>query len=243
MFKKILLYIVAVAALCYLVFSLFFITKSDEEMVCKGVKATVAKRDIKALSDEEVMNIVKRNNMDPTGKPMKDIDCSKIEDFFGGMSIVEECQSYKSHKGIVGIVVHCKEPIMQVFDKNGKEFYIDHKGDIIENIHNAMYLPVASGNISRDMAGKELLTIAKFMQDNRFWNEQTEQVYFDEKGEVILVPRIGNHIIELGKPDKLEAKLEKLKTFYEKGLGTVGWNKYNKINIEIDKQVICTKRK
>ncbi len=243
MFKKILLYIVAAAALCYLIFALFFVTRRDEGMVCSGVKVTVVGKEKNTLTDAELMNIIKKNRIDPTGQPIKDVDCEKIEEFFNNMSIVEECQSYKSHKGIVGIVVYCKEPIMQVFDKNGNEFYINSEGDIIENIHNAIYLPVASGNIRREMAGKELVAIAKFLQENRFWNEQIEQIYFNEKEEVILIPRIGSHVIELGKPDKLEAKLDKLKKFYEKGLGTVGWNKYSKINVEIDKQVICTKRK
>ena len=60
--------------------------------------------------------------------------------------------------------------------------------------------------------------------------------------KIVLVPRIGNHIIEIGKADNLEKKLAKLEEFYKEGLSKVGWNKYNKINIEFDKQVICTKK-
>jgi predicted dehydrogenase len=33
-----------------------------------------------------------------------------------------------------------------------------------------------------------------------------------------------------------------LQEFYEKGLNKIGWNKYNRLNIEFDKQVICTKQ-
>jgi cell division protein FtsQ len=131
---------------------------------------------------------------------------------------------------------------MQVFDINGREFHIDDKGAVIDGISNAMYLPVANGFITTEMARKELLTIARFLQDNRFWNEQIEQIFFTAKKEVLLVPRIGNHTIELGCVNNLEKKLDKLRKFYQKGLNTVGWNKYKKINIEFDKQVICTKR-
>ena len=84
--------------------------------------------------------------------------------------------------------------------------------------------------------------MARFLRDNRFWNEQTEQIFFNAKKEVILIPRIGNHIVEIGKVENLEKKLDKLRKFYNKGLNTIGWNKYKKINIEFDKQVICTKR-
>jgi cell division protein FtsQ len=59
---------------------------------------------------------------------------------------------------------------------------------------------------------------------------------------MILVPRIGNHLIELGRADNLDGKLDKLKRFYKEGLNKVGWNKYKTLNIEFDKQVICTKK-
>ena len=36
---------------------------------------------------------------------------------------------------------------------------------------------------------------------------------------------------------------EKLKTFYEKGLNQVGWNKYSRISLEFNNQIICTKKR
>ena len=39
-----------------------------------------------------------------------------------------------------------------------------------------------------------------------------------------------------------EEKFEKLKTFYEKGLNQVGWNKYSRISLEFNNQIICTKK-
>ena len=39
-----------------------------------------------------------------------------------------------------------------------------------------------------------------------------------------------------------QEKFEKLKTFYEKGLNQVGWNKYSRISLEFNNQIICTKK-
>ena len=132
---------------------------------------------------------------------------------------------------------------MQIFDKEGREFYIDDKGDIIKGVPTALYLPIASGNIDREMARNELLDIALFLQRERFWEEQTEQIFFTAGKEALLVPRIGNHIVEIGKIENLDEKFAKLRKFYEKGLNEIGWNKYSKINIEFKNQVICTKRR
>ena len=53
---------------------------------------------------------------------------------------------------------------------------------------------------------------------------------------------MGNHIIELGTVTDIEEKLKNVKEFYRKGLNTVGWNKYSKLNVKISNKVICTKR-
>lgn len=242
MFKKILIYSAAIIATCYILFALLFLTKKEEGALCKGLKIEITDGGTGTLSDEKVVSLLSAKGINPVNKPIDNVDCLEIETIIGNLSVVAECQAYKTYRGFIGIDIDCKIPIMQVFDINGKEFHIDNYGAVIDGTHNAMYLPVASGFITTDMADKELLTIARFLQDNRFWNEQIEQIFFTAKKEVLLIPRIGNHTIELGKVENLEKKLDKLKKFYRKGLNTVGWNKYKKINIEFDKQVICTKR-
>ena len=57
-----------------------------------------------------------------------------------------------------------------------------------------------------------------------------------------MVPRVGEHIVFLGKIDNFEEKLAKLKLFYEKALNQVGWNKYSRISLEFNNQIICTKK-
>lgn len=243
MLKKIISYTVAIAALGYLVFALLVLTKKEEEELCKGVEISIEDEERGTISSEDIEELINRKNGKLKGRPIDHIDCNKLESLIKSLSIVEDCQCFKTHKGYIGISIDCKIPILRAYDINGKEFYIDKNGDIIEGVNSAIYLPVASGFITREMGKKELLTLALFMQDNRFWNEQTEQIFFTAKGDVILVPRIGSHTIEVGKPERLEEKLEKLEKFYKNGLNNVGWNKYEKINIEFEKQVICTKKR
>lgn len=242
MLKKILIFSAVILAATYIIVALLFFTKKEEGMLCKGLKICITDGGSGALSDERVTALLASNGISTKEKPIDNINCHDIEVIIKKLSVVEDCQAYKTHRGYIGIDIDCKIPIMQVFDMNGREFYIDENGNVIHGIHNAMYLPVANGFITTDMAGKELLTIARFLQENRFWNEQIEQVFFTAKKDIILTPRIGNHTIEVGKVDNLEKKLNKLRKFYNKGLNTIGWNKYKKINIEFDKQVICTKR-
>ena len=81
-----------------------------------------------------------------------------------------------------------------------------------------------------------------FLKENPFWNAQIQQINVTASKELELVPRVGEHIIFMGKPGNYENKFDRLKTFYKKGLNQVGWNKYSRISLEFENQIICTKK-
>ena len=71
---------------------------------------------------------------------------------------------------------------------------------------------------------------------------QITAIAFDEKNEIVLYPRVGDHKIILGVAGDFKNKFEKLKVFYRQGLGKVGWDRYSMINLKYHNQVVCTKR-
>jgi cell division protein FtsQ len=112
----------------------------------------------------------------------------------------------------------------------------------MHGIDKALYLPVASGHINDSIAANDVMMVARAIGKEKFWKSQIEQIYFEKNGKVIMVPRVGNHIIELGPAEELDKKLEKLYSFYQNGMNSIGWNKYSRINVEFSDKVICTKR-
>ena len=127
-----------------------------------------------------------------------------------------------------------------------KVHFVDAKGNIIPGANYPVNMPVATGNISKEYAAKQLTEFACFLRDNSFWNKQVEQVNVvvdrNNKRVVEIVPRVGNHIVYLGSIKDYQKKLKRLRTFYEKAMKEVGWNKYKRINLEFDNQIICTKK-
>jgi cell division protein FtsQ len=69
-----------------------------------------------------------------------------------------------------------------------------------------------------------------------------EQINVTASQELELVPRVGEHIIFLGKPGDYDQKFTRLEKFYKKALNEIGWNKYARISLEFDNQIICTKK-
>ena len=134
-------------------------------------------------------------------------------------------------------------PILRVMSANGENYYLDNKGTVMPpDAKCVAHLAVVTGNVEKSFAMRDLYKFGVFLQKNSFWNAQIEQIHVLPGKNIELVPRVGDHLIYLGKMAGFEKKLKRVKAFYERGLNQVGWNKYSRINVEFDNQIICTKR-
>jgi len=103
-------------------------------------------------------------------------------------------------------------------------------------------LCVATGNITKEYAKKNLMELAKFIYEDDFWDKQIEQIHVTSNREIELYPRVGEHIIVLGTAENFRKKLDNLMVFYKNGLSKTGWNKYSIINLSYNGQIVCTKK-
>lgn len=239
MIKKWVAYIACALLGVYLV-CFFVVLLSSEEGVCKGVEITVLDDDMRIISPDYIKDHLVKNGIDPVSQPLDSTLCANVEKSVNELSMIDECRCYKTHKDIICIKVSYKRPVMHIINNKGEDFYIDSNGDVIDERLNAMYLPLATGFIEKEAVDGGLVAVANILAGDEFWKKQTAQIYLDENKELILIPRVGEHVIEIGHADNFDAKLAKLKDFYQIALNEIGWNKHSKLNVEFEDQVICT---
>lgn len=83
------------------------------------------------------------------------------------------------------------------------------------------------------------MAMLEMIREDEFWKAQITELDLDGKASVTLFPLVGNEKIEFGKPDNLEVKFKKLKIFYKEILPRVGWNKYHRVNLEYEGQIVA----
>jgi cell division protein FtsQ len=243
MIKKILVITVLVLIAAYLVVAFVTFNRKPEGEVCAGVEYNIRQSaNSQFITRQEIEALLKSKHLYPKGEVIDSVICRNIEDFLRQDSRVEEVECYKRLGNKVCIDIKQREPILRIIDAQGKNYFVDSKGNTMPDAPCSAYLPVATGYIDQAMATKELYEFARFLQRDKFWNAQIQQIQVTADKEWEMVPRIGDHVVFLGKPEQLEEKLARLKEFYEKGLNTVGWNKYSRISLEFNNQVICTKK-
>ncbi len=240
---RVLSIIIATLLTCYVAVAAFFFRDVKENGLCQGLQIIVRDSlDKHFVTNDDLIYILKKNRLYPIDIPMNEINTEEIEAELLSNEMISHVEVYKTPSRLIKLEIEQKMPILRVNSQSGN-YYIDNRGSVMPlSRHYVAHVLVASGYVEKGFAKNELYKFALFLQENKFWNDQIEQIYIDADKNVELIPRVGNHRIILGSFDNYSEKLGKLKLFYEQAIPKVGWDKYRTINLKYKNQIVCTKR-
>ncbi len=244
MLKRILLSIVLLLVIAYLAVAITAFNRKPTGQVCRDVELLI-KDTVYAgfITKKEVAAMLEKKGVSPIGKNIDRIRTKTLEQILSKHPLIDEVECYKTPSGKLCIEVTQRIPILRIMSANGENYYLDNKGTVMPpDAKCVAHLAIVTGNVEKSFAMRDLYKFGVFLQNNSFWDAQIEQIHVLPNRNVELVPRVGDHVIYLGKLEGFEKKLQRVKTFYEKGLNQVGWNKYSRISVEFGNQIICTKR-
>ena len=240
--KNIIKVLVGLALMVYIGFAIVKWSKTEETGVCNRLDVVIVDSLKNTfLSENDVKELLERKKMNPVGMPLKQIKLNDVETKLEAHPFILNAECYKTPDGTLCVKVTPRFPVLRVLSNNGGNFYIDANGEEMKNSSFSADVVVATGDISPKYAKRYLAKIGNFLQADEFWNSQIEQLNVQKDGSIQMVPRIGDHIVNLGAPTDIEKKLERLKLFYTKALSKVGWNKYETIDLQYNNQIVCTK--
>lgn len=239
LFKLLLLF----GLIVYLVLAFTDFTRRVDTSVCEGLDIAVADSNHAGfITSAEVERILKQDKLDPRGKTMAFVNCKQIEAALLKNPFIKEVVCYKTAGNHISLILTQRRPLLRIVPRDGEDYYIDERGYVMAPHGYVADLAVATGNIDKKFAGKQLAELGRFLQGDAFWNDQVEQINVDDEQKIDIVPRVGDQVIHLGSADSIPKKFRNLMAFYEKVMPEVGWNKYERIDIGNPSQIVCLKR-
>lgn len=243
MIKKILILCILLLVTAYLAVAVTAFNDKPDKQVCKGMELTVKDSvDYGFITQKEIKSILKKNGILPDGKKLGKINVRQLERTLIRHPFIDNAECYLTSGGKVSVNIYQRIPVVRVMSSNGEDYYVDNKGKIMVSPGKPVHVAVATGYIDRKFAQNELYELGLYLQGNDFWKSQIEQINVTPNKELELIPRVGDHVLFLGKPGDYKEKFTKLQTFYKEALNQVGWNKYKRISVEFNNQIICTKK-
>ncbi|NQU84672.1 MAG: hypothetical protein HQ541_02820 [Mariniphaga sp.] len=249
MFKKILKILLILVFGVFVIFTLAFTSLEVSDVKCEKVEVLFDGQQLISLGKEEIVNIVKSTVDSIYNKNIRNINSEHIELEIEKNKTIQNAEVFKSvvgkgnkYKGTLTVKVKFREPVLRIMSGNENYFLDYNRTQIPVSLKYTANVLVATGDIESEFAQTQLLDFVGYLNQDHFLKAQIKQIHVLRNQELILTPLVGNHLIELGTLDNYQEKLAHLKVFYENVLAQNNWNKYKRINLKYNNQVIGTKK-
>jgi cell division protein FtsQ len=203
------------------------------------------------ISSQEVVTLFKSFTGITNLNTMKigKVEAGEFEELLRKDKRIKSVDVFIDGNGKLTIEIIQRQPIVRMLDGSSKSYYLDTEGNRIPVVLNAaIRVPLATGNFelyeegifksNKPMKLKEVFNVSKIIAKDAFMKSLVEQIDVDDKGEIVLVPKIGRHYIVLGDTSFMKEKIENLKIMYKEGLPREGWNKYTALILKYRGQVV-----
>lgn len=242
MWRKVLHIVSWVILASYLGVSLWYTEMQMDRLTFQQVVIHIADSlDSKFISPVEVAGVLAKQGIRTTGNKLSELNRDQVKNTIKTLSGVKDARVYSTPDGILYIQVWQRTPVMRYINPF-TSFYIDSDGKemaLSEN-YSARVLMV-TGLDDRNFLKDSMFRIAKAICEEDFLDALIEEVSIQPDRTLEIIPRVGDHRIFFGDAGDFEWKLTKLKAFYEKGLPNIGWDRYSKIDLRYNNQVVARK--
>lgn len=210
--------------------------------VCRGVEVEVN-------GDHRNDSVIKagveahlRKYINPEGKTRLAINTLAIEEWIGKLNNLEKVECGFDSRGILLVSVTPLVPEMRVFTPTGTSYYVNAAGKKMDaKAEFFTEVPIVAGAFTSNNPPTQLRSVLRAIQRDKTLSALVTMLEVKPGGDIILVPRIKGHVINIGDTNRLEEKFRNLKAFYAKVLPYKGWNTYDTINLKFRDQIVATR--
>ena len=169
------------------------------------------------------------------------ISLSRIEQEIDKNTYIEKSQVYMKIGQELNVDIKQKEPIARVITSDSV-FYLDKNSNFMSlSKLKSSNVPVVFGfNENSDL--KYLTEILLMIKNDNFLNKIISRIFIKDDQKIDLKMRGNSTIIEFGNNKRLINKIQNLKAFYNRTISKNEIDKYKKINLRFENQVVVVKK-
>ncbi len=176
------------------------------------------------------------------GTPLPRLNTREIENYLAAFSNFEDVECSLSTTGKLKVDIIPMIPELRVFDGE-MSYYINKDGKRIESKPNFFVdVPVVTGNFTPSFTPRNLLSVSRFIQRDPILKHLVGMIEVRDADNIILIPRIHGHVINLGDTTNLQEKRQAIVTMYRKVMPYKGWDTYDTISVKFRRQIVATRR-
>lgn len=234
--------ILAVLAILLVVGIVWARNRSQGE-VCSQIDVEIVNADSTSfVTPQGVLDELQSQGVKLVGKRMGSIDASEIEEALKLSPYLESADIVKCQNGRLLIRVSQLVPIFRVFDGESS-YYVNRSGKHMSaNVYYHSDVPVVQGHFTRKYPATRLLPLINYVENDSLLHSLVSMYCVKDTNNIIIVPNISGHVINIGSADGFENKFAKLMQFYRQVMPKKGWETYDTISVKWNHQIVATRR-
>jgi cell division protein FtsQ len=201
------------------------------------------------MDEADVAELMQLSSENLKGASVEKVNLKSIEKKIKQDPFIHDAELYSDLKGNVVARVELRRPIARIVRNDGPDGYIAEDGTLmpVSDKFTSRVVLISGAyarklllqdNVNETEDGKALMELISDIRKDDFWSAQIAQLEIDSKCKITIYPQVGDEQIEFGKPDNREVKFKKLMIYYKEILPRVGWNKYDRVNLEYEGQIV-----
>ena len=194
-----------------------FVTAADIDRTLGGLRAICAR--------------------DPRGK----INTLALERRLQAMPSVESASVTELNNGRLRLRVKPLVPVLRVMDGNSS-YYINAAGKTISSDQgNFVDVPVIVGHFKSGKEVARLVPMFSYIHRHPEYDALVSSVSVSPRGDLIIVPAVTGHVINMGDTSRIEDKFKRLNRFYSEVMPVKGWEYFDTLSVKYSGRVIGTR--
>ena len=171
----------------------------------------------------------------------KSVDINYLESLVNSNGFIKNSEAYVSIEGDLIIKVQQRNPIGRIISEN-TTFYIDDESKImtISKIHSSR-VPVIF-NYSESSSHDKIYQICDLIDSDEFLKKNVTRINFLKNNYIQLNFRDHDFDLVIGEYNNIRKKIKNFKAFYQVAIENESLDKYSKINLQFENQVVCTNK-
>ena len=208
---------------------------NNAKMENVSINMNQSKTPVYFIDEKDIKDLVKQYN--PTRK-IGDVKIPELEKKINENPFVDSANVYMNLNGNLNVDIKQRVPVFRL-SKNGKDFYVDEKGVEFPISRNFSYPCML---VMGDVDASEYQKLGQLVE--KIDKDDFSKKYFigikKEKDNYNLLTSDGNYKVEIGDLENIDFKVKGFKTFVEKYLVYQNPNKYKKISVKYNNQIVTT---
>lgn len=246
--KKYLSIIFTVMLLAYLVVTLTAASGSDKDRRCTGMTLKVNDTSSsRFVTEEDLMIELDSLPARARGMLLTEINPAEIRRHLMSIDKIEDAEVLTYTDGRIEIRVTPIIPVARVFDGD-RSYYINRSGkQVTANARYHKDVPIIRGDFSTmadtTFTALSIMPLVDYIYSDTTWSRFFTMIEVKSPDDIILVPNIREHVVNIGSVENIPDKLSRLHRFYTTVLSKRGYESYDTLSLKWNGQLVATRRK